>query len=96
MTAIATAIGSVPLLVATGPGAAARQSLGTAIVGGMCISTVLSLFVVPVLYIVIKTLAERYKPSSKPVDELNHKEREDGLVHYPMQALADSDRTQKH
>jgi hydrophobic/amphiphilic exporter-1 (mainly G- bacteria), HAE1 family len=96
MTAIATAIGSVPLLVATGPGAAARQSLGTAIVGGMFISTVLSLFVVPILYIVIKTLAERYKPSSRPVDELNHKESGDGLVHYPMQALADSDSTKKH
>jgi HAE1 family hydrophobic/amphiphilic exporter-1 len=61
MTAIATIIGSVPLLVATGPGATARQSLGTAIVGGMCIATVLSLFVVPVLYIVIKTLVGRYQ-----------------------------------
>lgn len=65
MTAISTMIGSVPLLIATGPGATARQSLGTAIVGGMCVATVLSLFVVPVLYIVIKTLALRYLPSSK-------------------------------
>jgi HAE1 family hydrophobic/amphiphilic exporter-1 len=96
MTAIATAIGSVPLLVATGPGAAARQSLGTAIVGGMCVSTVLSLFVVPVLYIVIKTLAERYRPSSKSDDALIHKESgDDGLVHYPMQVV-DSDRASKH
>lgn len=66
MTAIATMIGSVPLLIASGPGAAARQSLGTAIVGGMCIATVLSLFVVPVLYIVIKTLALRYLTPPKP------------------------------
>jgi hydrophobic/amphiphilic exporter-1 (mainly G- bacteria), HAE1 family len=65
MTAISTVIGSVPLLIATGPGAAARQSLGTAIVGGMCIATVLSLFVVPVLYIVIKTLVLQLRPSHK-------------------------------
>lgn len=62
MTAIATIAGAFPLLIATGPGAAARQSLGTAIVGGMCVATVLSLFVVPVLYIVIKNLEMRYLP----------------------------------
>ena len=59
MTAIATIVGAVPLLIATGPGASARQSLGTAIVGGMCVATVLSLFIVPVLYVVIKSLTEK-------------------------------------
>ncbi|MBW4472846.1 MAG: efflux RND transporter permease subunit [Stenomitos rutilans HA7619-LM2] len=61
MTAIATIVGAIPLFVATGAGAAARQSLGTAIVGGMCVATVLSLFVVPILYIVIKTAEVRYR-----------------------------------
>ena len=61
MTAIATIVGAIPLFVATGAGAAARQSLGTAIVGGMCVATVLSLFVVPILYIVIKTAESRYR-----------------------------------
>ncbi len=61
MTAISTAIGSFPLLVATGAGAAARQSLGTAIVGGMFVATVLSLFIVPILYIVIKTSEARFR-----------------------------------
>jgi HAE1 family hydrophobic/amphiphilic exporter-1 len=66
MTAISTIIGAVPLLLATGPGAAARQSLGTAIVGGMGMATILSLFVAPVLYIVLKSLTARwYHP--KPV-----------------------------
>jgi hydrophobic/amphiphilic exporter-1 (mainly G- bacteria), HAE1 family len=60
MTAISTIIGAVPLLIATGPGATARQSLGTAIVGGMCVATVLSLFIVPVLFVVIKTLASGF------------------------------------
>nr|WP_290225591.1 efflux RND transporter permease subunit [Trichocoleus desertorum] len=66
MTAISTVIGAVPLVVATGPGAAARQSLGTAVVGGMCVATVLSLFVVPVLYIVIKTIEAQFHRSRQP------------------------------
>lgn len=61
MTAIATVIGAFPLFIATGAGAGARQSLGTAIIGGMCVATILSLFVVPVLYIVIKTAEARYR-----------------------------------
>ncbi|MBD1845108.1 efflux RND transporter permease subunit [Cyanobacteria bacterium FACHB-63] len=61
MTAIATAIGAVPLVIASGPGATARQSLGTAIVGGMLVATFLSLFIVPVLYIVIKSFEDRIK-----------------------------------
>ncbi len=67
MTAIATAVGAVPLVIATGPGAAARQSLGTAIVGGMIVATFLSLFIVPVLYIVIKSFEDRLGRPSKPI-----------------------------
>lgn len=66
MTAISTIIGAVPLLLATGAGAASRQSLGTAVVGGMVVATVLSLFIVPVLYIVIKSLMERRAEKRKP------------------------------
>ncbi|MEM9136014.1 MAG: efflux RND transporter permease subunit [Cyanobacteria bacterium P01_F01_bin.42] len=61
MTALSTVIGAMPLFLATGPGAAARQSLGTAIVGGMCIATVLSLFIAPVLYVVVKSLEFRMR-----------------------------------
>jgi len=64
MTAFSTVAGGIPLLVATGPGAAARQSLGTAIFGGMCIATVLSLFVIPILYIMIKTAENRFRRGS--------------------------------
>ncbi len=66
MTALSTVIGVLPLVVATGPGAAARQSLGTAVMGGMLIATVLSLFIVPVLYIVIKTAALRLSHRRHP------------------------------
>jgi hydrophobic/amphiphilic exporter-1 (mainly G- bacteria), HAE1 family len=59
MTAISTLLGIYPLVVATGAGATSRQSLGTAVFGGMLISTFLSLFVVPILYIVIGKIRER-------------------------------------
>ncbi|WP_055077467.1 efflux RND transporter permease subunit [Pseudanabaena sp. 'Roaring Creek'] len=76
MTASATIIGIFPLVIATGAGAAARQSLGTAVMGGMCLATVLSLFIVPILYIVVKNIEERmmaglYKPHSHEL-ELEH------------------------
>lgn len=61
MTALATIVGVIPLAIASGAGAASRQSLGTAVIGGMCVATVLSLFIVPVLYIVIKTIQERIR-----------------------------------
>lgn len=59
MTAISNLVGGFPLAIATGAGAGSRQSLGTAVFGGMLIATFLSLFVVPILYIVIKTTTER-------------------------------------
>jgi HAE1 family hydrophobic/amphiphilic exporter-1 len=59
MTAISTLVGIVPLVIATGAGAGSRQSLGTAVFGGMLIATCLSLFVVPILYIVIKSGMEK-------------------------------------
>ncbi|MEA5449242.1 efflux RND transporter permease subunit [Leptolyngbya sp. CCNP1308] len=59
MTAISTLLGIYPLMVATGAGSASRQSLGTAIFGGMLVATVLTLFVVPVLYIAIGQVQQR-------------------------------------
>jgi len=60
MTAASSLVGFFPLVVASGAGAAARWSLGTALFGGLLVSTLLSLLVVPVLYILIKGLAERF------------------------------------
>ncbi|MEN9224770.1 MAG: multidrug efflux RND transporter permease subunit [Thermostichus sp. HHBFW_bins_43] len=66
MTALSTILGIFPLAVAAGAGAGSRQSLGTAVMGGMFVSTILSLFVVPVLYILIKGIQTRVMGS--PVD----------------------------
>ena len=53
MTAISTLSGIFPLAIATGAGSASRQSLGTTVFGGMFLATFLSLFVVPILYILV-------------------------------------------
>jgi HAE1 family hydrophobic/amphiphilic exporter-1 len=59
MTAISTLVGIFPLAIATGAGAGSRQSLGTAVFGGMLIATFLSLFVVPVLYVIVIGMSDR-------------------------------------
>jgi len=57
MTSLAFILGVVPLAIATGAGAAARNSVGTAVIGGMAASTFLSVMFIPLLYVVIRTLA---------------------------------------
>lgn len=56
MTAFAFILGIVPLVRAEGAGSGSRISLGTAVFGGMIVSTLLSLFIVPILYIVLRSL----------------------------------------
>ena len=60
MTSFAFILGVLPLTIATGAGAAGRHSLGTAVFGGMVVSTFLNLVVVPVFYVVIERLRERF------------------------------------
>ncbi len=69
MTSIAFILGVVPLVFATGAGAAGRQSLGTAVFGGMITSTVLAIFFVPVLYVVIQGLIELRNGPPKPIPD---------------------------
>jgi len=57
MTSFAFILGVLPLAVATGAGAGARNSVGTSVAGGMVASTFLSVVFIPVLYVVIRTLA---------------------------------------
>ena len=57
MTSFAFILGVLPLAVATGAGAGARNSVGTAVAGGMLASTFLSIIFIPVLYVIIRTIA---------------------------------------
>jgi len=59
MTSLAFILATVPLVLASGAGAASRRSLGTAVFGGMILSTVLNLFIVPVVYVAIARIRER-------------------------------------
>jgi hydrophobic/amphiphilic exporter-1 (mainly G- bacteria), HAE1 family len=59
MTSLAFILGVVPLVVATGAGQEARHSVGTAVAGGMLLSTFLNIIFIPVLYVVIETIRER-------------------------------------
>lgn len=71
MTTISTALGAVPLAIATGAGAESREAIGIVIIGGMMFSTILSLFVVPVVYLL---LARFSKPSGYLAARLNELE----------------------
>ena len=70
MTSIAFILGVLPLYFAQGAGSLGRHSVGTAVVGGMVLSTILNLFFIPVLYVVLKTLLARLKrtPKARPAD----------------------------
>ena len=59
MTSLAFVLGVLPLAIATGAGQEARHSVGTAVAGGMLLSTFLNILFIPVLYVVIETLRER-------------------------------------
>jgi hydrophobe/amphiphile efflux-1 (HAE1) family protein len=54
MTAFSFILGVVPLVIASGAGAAARRSLGTAVFGGMLVATLLTLVLVPALYVIVQ------------------------------------------
>ena len=56
MTAISSLFGFLPLVFASGAGARSQSALGTVVFGGLLVATVLSLFVVPVFYVVMKNL----------------------------------------
>ena len=60
MTSVATVFGHLPLVLVTGPGAEARNSIGTVLVTGMTVGTLFTLFVVPVFYSLI---AARHQPA---------------------------------
>jgi HAE1 family hydrophobic/amphiphilic exporter-1 len=75
MTSLAFILGVLPLVFATGAGQVARHSVGTAVAGGMLVSTFLNIIFIPILYVVVQTTrgAERRgeagerAPAAEPV-----------------------------
>ncbi|GAB1488683.1 efflux RND transporter permease subunit [Opitutaceae bacterium] len=60
MTSIATTLGAVPIAFASGPGSETRNPMGIVVVGGLTIATFLTLFVVPIFYIMTDKLVVRF------------------------------------
>ena len=80
MTAISSLVGFLPLVTASGAGAASRWSLGTAVFGGMLFATVLSLFLVPSLYITVKSIESYFTKSDDSGDSNNGKHNNDSIL----------------
>ncbi len=56
MTSVAFILGVLPLVFATGAGAGGRKSVGTTVFGGMVLSTFLNLFIIPILYVIVRAM----------------------------------------
>jgi multidrug efflux pump len=78
MTSVATVAGHFPLTLVTGAGAAARNSIGLVLVGGMTIGTIFTLFIVPSLYMLIaKEHHEGQEDEAEPESEMETSEPHD-------------------
>ncbi|MBB6189384.1 efflux RND transporter permease subunit [Rhodanobacter sp. MP7CTX1] len=74
MTTLAAMLGALPMLLGTGTGSELRRPLGLAIIGGLALSQMLTLFTTPVIYLYFDRLAQRFQPkapqpSDGPTDE---------------------------
>jgi hydrophobe/amphiphile efflux-1 (HAE1) family protein len=61
MTAMASILGVIPLAIATGAGAGSRQAIGTTVLGGLLLGTLIGLLMIPLLYVAVQTTRERVK-----------------------------------
>jgi multidrug efflux pump len=70
MTSLAFGLGVLPLAIASGAGSGAQRAIGTGVLGGMVVGTVLGLFFIPLFFVVVERLFVKRKPaaSATPVE----------------------------
>lgn len=76
MTSFAFIIGCLPLMFASGAGAGARSAMGTTVVGGMALDTMLGIFIIPCLFVVVEEVPQWFKNKF-------HREEKDQKVTVP-------------
>jgi multidrug efflux pump len=75
MTGISTAIGALPLMLASGAGSASRQTIGVVVFGGVIVATFFTLFIVPVFYDMLAKYTKSPGHVSSQLDDFEEKEK---------------------
>jgi multidrug efflux pump len=69
MTSLSTILGILPLALGFGEGAKSRVAMGTAVVGGLVIATILTLYVVPGIYLLISSESQNINENADSIKE---------------------------
>lgn len=81
MTSMAFILGVLPLVIATGAGAASRNSIGTGVFGGMLAATFLAIFFVPLFFVIIGKIKPKHSNANNTDKHLSHKPESIEEVH---------------
>jgi multidrug efflux pump len=73
MTSVSTAVGAVPLVLATGAGAESRFTIGVVIISGVVLSTILTLFLVPLAYSLLAPFTKASNRIDREIEALEKK-----------------------